>query len=56
MNSGIFLYAKIHSGDSYLMPTLNWIGKDAVVDHQKHVPFRLPAHISIPHRHWEKAL
>jgi len=23
------------------MPTLNWIGKDAVVDHHKHVPFRL---------------
>ena len=23
------------------MPTLNWIGKDAVVDHHKQVPFRL---------------
>ena len=23
------------------MPTLNWIGKDAVVNHQKEVPFRL---------------
>ena len=38
---GIFLYAKIHSGDSYLMPTLNWIGKDAVINHHKQVPFRL---------------
>lgn len=23
------------------MPTLNWIGKDAVVKHHKDVPFRL---------------
>ena len=23
------------------MPTLNWIGKDAVVNHHKEVPFRL---------------
>ena len=23
------------------MPTLNWIGKDAVVKHHKNVPFRL---------------
>ena len=23
------------------MPTLNWIGKDAVVDYHKQVPFRL---------------
>ncbi len=23
------------------MPTLNWIGKDAVVNHHKQVPFRL---------------
>ncbi len=23
------------------MPTLNWIGKDAVVNHHKDVPFRL---------------
>ena len=26
---------------SYRMPTLNWIGKDAVVKHHKDVPFRL---------------
>jgi len=25
------------------MPTLNWIGKDAVVKHHKHVPYRLMA-------------
>ena len=23
------------------MPTLNWIGKDAVINHHKEVPFRL---------------
>lgn len=23
------------------MPTLNWIGEDAVVNHHHHVPFRL---------------
>jgi len=23
------------------MPTLNWIGKDAVIRHHQHVPFRL---------------
>lgn len=23
------------------MPTLNWIGKDAVVNHHQHVPFHL---------------
>jgi hypothetical protein len=25
------------------MPTLNWIGKEAVVKHHKDVPFRLPS-------------
>ena len=36
------LYAKIHSRETLtLMPTLNWIGKDAVVNHHKEVPFRL---------------
>jgi len=41
VSTGAFLYAKIHSGDSYHMPTLNWIGKDAVVDHYRQAPFRL---------------
>ena len=31
----------IREGDFYLMPTLNWIGKDAIVDHHNQVPFRL---------------
>lgn len=26
---------------SFIMPTLNWIGKDAVINHHKEVPFRL---------------
>jgi hypothetical protein len=26
------------------MPTLNWIGKDAVVNHHKEVPFRAAFH------------
>ena len=29
------------TGDLHLMPTLNWIGKDAVINHHKEVPFRL---------------
>jgi hypothetical protein len=32
---------KFGSGDLTLMPTLHWIGKDAVVNHHKEVPFRL---------------
>jgi len=39
--SGVFLYAKIQYGESFFMPTLNWIGKDAVINHHKEVPFRL---------------
>jgi hypothetical protein len=38
----VSLYNKdnLHPGE-ICMPTLNWIGKDAVVNHHKEVPFRL---------------
>jgi hypothetical protein len=38
---------KKHERSSGNMPTLNWIGKEAVVKHHKEVPFRLLE--SVPH-------
>jgi adenine specific DNA methylase Mod len=35
------VYLGIPRGEFYRMPTLNWIGKDAVINHHKEVPFRL---------------
>jgi hypothetical protein len=37
----VFLYAKIHSGDSYLMLSLDWIAKEVVVDHHNQASFRI---------------
>src|SRR3972149_4523460 len=41
------MVCRMHLGGSprvsiiHAMPTLNWIGKDAVVNHDQHVPYRL---------------
>jgi hypothetical protein len=37
----LFLFSCILGARGNIMPTLNWIGKDAVVNHHKEVPFRL---------------
>jgi hypothetical protein len=39
---GYFGYACTNSRETHNpLPTLNWIGKDAVINHHKEVPFRL---------------